>query len=380
MIISAPLRDAIALIETPAVLIEEAVLARNIQRLSGIATQAGVALRPHVKMHKSLWLAGLQRQAGAAGVTAAKASEAVVFLEGGFRDVTVAYPLLDRRKIARLLAAARQAGASLRLVVDSPASVEAIAAEAALATYPVALFVEIDVGLGRCGIAPELRAVASLVDLIAQRPFLSFAGLFSHAGHAYRCDGPAAITEVAETERQLMTGLAKALRHAGIAVPAVSVGSTPTVMLARDFTGLTEIRPGNAVFMDMTQVALGVATRAEIALSVIATVVSANATHSIVDAGSKMLSSDQGPHGSKALSGYGLAEPQADPSREMPLVALSEEHGFIATGNRPLTPGERVRIWPNHACPVVNLVEALTVVSPDGALCSRPVDARGCVW
>ena len=112
MIISAPLRDAIAQIETPAVLIEEAVLARNIQRLSGIATQAGVALRPHVKTHKSLWLAGLQRQAGAAGVTAAKASEAVVFLEGGFRDVTVAYPLLDRRKIARTLAAARQAAAA----------------------------------------------------------------------------------------------------------------------------------------------------------------------------------------------------------------------------------------------------------------------------
>lgn len=375
-----PIRTAASLLRTPAVLVEEPVLLRNIDRISGIATAAGVALRPHVKTHKSLWLAGLQRQAGAAGITAAKASEAMVFLEGGFRDVTVAYPLLDGAKIARLLAATRDSGARLTLVADSAMAIGVLADETARTGQTVRVQVEIDVGLKRCGLPPVAPRVAELVAQIARHPLLSFAGLFSHAGHAYRCDGPEAVAAVAEQERLLMVGLADGLRRSGIAVPAVSVGATPTVMLARSFEGISEIRPGNAVFMDLTQVALGAATREDLALSVIATVISTNDQHSIVDAGSKVLSSDQGPHGSKALAGFGRAVPLDDPSRDLPLVSLSEEHGFIATGANPLSLGERVRIWPNHACPVVNLADAMMVVAADGAIRRQPVDARGCVW
>lgn len=365
-------------VETPALIVERDVLNSNLRRIAAIAKRHGTILRPHVKTHKSLWLAGLQVQSGASGLTVAKPSEALVFLQGGFDDITVAYPLLDAGKLDRLFETARRFNAKLQLVADSRQSIDALAAAATKAGLDVHVLVEIDVGLHRCGIAPEKAAATELIALIDAAPHLSFAGIFSHAGHSYHAENSEQIAAIAEDERRTMCELANALRTAGIAVPAVSVGATPTVIAGRDFDGITEIRPGNAVFMDMTQVALDIATRADIALTVIATVVSVNDSFAIVDAGSKTLSSDQGPHGSKAITGYGLATPLNEPDRELSIVALSEEHGFIRHDQRPLAVGERVRIWPNHACPVINLADSFTVVDADGTSHLQRVDARGC--
>lgn len=379
MKIDDPIRAALDALETPAVAVERAVLDRNIARAAQIARNAGVALRPHVKTHKSLKIAGLQMAGGASGLTVAKPAEAEVFLAGGFRDVTVAYPLLDPRKIGRLIAAAAQAGARLRLVADSAAGVAALAAVAAGAGRDVEVMLEVDVGLKRCGVEPAGEEAQRLAAAIQNHPSLTFAGLLSHAGQAYGAEGPDGVRAVAEAERVAMTGLAGRLREAGIAVPAVSVGSTPTVWLGEHFEGLTEIRPGNCVFMDLTQASLGVAARSDIALSVIASVVSVNDRFAIVDAGSKVLSSDRGPHGSARLNGYGLAAPLDEPSHEMAVVSLSEEHGFLAHEGRPPALGEHVRIWPNHACPVVNLAKNLVIVNADGQTESWSVDARACV-
>lgn len=371
--------DALRAIETPAVVVERRVLERNLARAASIARTAGVALRPHVKTHKSLKLAGLQLEGGACGITAAKPSEAAVFLAGGVADVTVAYPLLDRRKIVPLAQLSAARGARLRLVADSGEGVAALAAAAEEAGCRLDVMLEVDVGLKRCGVDPAGDAALDLAGKIAAHPSLAFAGLLSHAGNAYGAEGPEAVRAIAERERLAMTGLAERLRRAGIEVPAVSVGSTPTVWLGRDFDGLTEIRPGNYVFMDLTQVSLGVATRDDVSLSVIATVVSVNDSFAIIDAGSKVLSSDRGPHGSARLSGFGLAAPLDDPAHEMVVTSLSEEHGFLAHGGRPPAIGARVRIWPNHACPVANLSTTLLMLEDDGSTGAWPVDARACV-
>lgn len=372
---TAALRD----IETPAVVIERRVLERNVARAAEIARAAGVALRPHVKTHKSLRLAQLQIGGGASGITAAKSSEAAVFLEGGCADVTVAYPLLDRRKIMRLAHLSAARGARLRLVADSEAGLAVLAAAGTEAGRTLEVMVEVDVGLKRCGVDPAGDAALRLAQVIRGHASLSFGGLLSHAGNAYAADGPEAVRAIAGSERSVMTGLAGRLRRSGFEVPAVSVGSTPTVWLGEHFDGLTEIRPGNYVFMDLTQVSLGVATRADISLSVVASVVSVNERFAIVDAGSKVLSSDRGPHGSARLSGFGLAASLDDAAGEMAVVSLSEEHGFVAHEGRPPAIGDRVRIFPNHACPVANLATELIVISDDGQTETWSIEARACV-
>lgn len=230
-----------------------------------------------------------------------------------------------------------------------------------------------------CGVDPAGGAAQRLAQEIDDRDGLRFAGLISHAGHAYAAADAEAVRVIAEDERITMLRVAAGLERAGIAVPAISVGSTPTIWLAESFSGITEIRPGNYVFMDLTQVSLGVAARADVALSVLATVVSCNDRYAIIDAGSKVLSSDRGPHGSARLSGFGLAsrlERPEDP--EMTVVSLSEEHGFVEHGGRWPRIGERLRIVPNHSCTVVSLARSLAVI--DGRTCeSWPVDAHGCV-
>jgi len=288
--------DALAAMPTPAVVIDVDVMRRNLEKAASLAREGGVALRPHVKTHKSLRLAGMQSAMGAAGVTAAKPSEAEVFLHAGLASVTVAYPVLRPDAVRRLLAASAHGGGEVRFVVDSGPGLEVLADEARRAGMVLPVFMEVDVGLRRCGVLPETQAATTLA-----------AALLSHAGQAYSAAGPAEVRATAAAEREAMTCLAKRLRHLGVGVADVSVGSTPTVFLNDGFEGITEMRPGNYVFMDLIQVALGVAQPSEVALQVLATVVSANAAFAILDAGSKVLSSDRAPHGAETVQGHGLA-------------------------------------------------------------------------
>lgn len=366
-------------LETPAVVIDRERLEANIALAARIARDGGVALRPHIKTHKSIAIARRQLAAGAAGVTSAKSEEAEVFLRAGVPRLTLAHPLIAREKIDRLLGAAHDAGAEVSFICDSPTGVEAIAAAAAVARAVTPLYVKVNVGLNRCGVDSASDQALALAREIARRPSLRFAGLFSHAGNAYGAGSAQGVRTVAAKERATMTALAARLREAGIEVPAVSVGSTPTLLANDGFEGLTEIRPGNYVFLDLTQVTLGVARIEQVALSVVATVVSRNASYAIIDAGSKVLSSDRGPHGSDSLSGHGLAFPLDGSGLGLTVARLSEEHGFIEHGGAALPVGARVRIVPNHACVVANLARELHVVSADGGHELWPVDARALV-
>lgn len=167
----------------------------------------------------------------------------------------------------------------------------------------------------------------------------------------------------------------KRLEDAGLRVPEVSIGSTPTVAATDDFSGVTEIRPGNYVFYDLTQYRLGVCNPGDLALFVMADVVSVNRDYAIVNAGSKSLSSDAGAHGTGG-AGFGLALP-LDGSEPFNVVKLSEEHGFLERKGRGVRVGQRVFIAPNHACPIANLFDELTAVDADGKTHAWPVSARG---
>lgn len=369
-----------ASVETPAVLVDSDRMARNIARMAELAATGGVALRPHAKTHKSIVIANLQVAAGATGVTVAKPTEAEVFLDAGIASITIASPVLDPAKLRRVIGKARDHGADLRFIADSDAGIDVLATAAVAAGVELPVYLKVDVGLGRCGVTPGSPASIALATRLAGTAGIGFAGLLSHAGHAYRVSGPDEVRQIAVAEREAMTGFAAMVRDAGLAVAEVSVGCTPTTILNGGFDGITEIRPGNYVFMDRIQVALGAADATDVALWVVATVISVNDRFAIIDAGSKVLSSDRGPHGSTSVEGYGLAW-RADAPEQAPLTvaSVSEEHGFLAHERIPPKVGDRVIIMPNHACTVVNLADALSASAPDGAQQVLPVDARGCV-
>jgi len=366
-------------LETPRVLVDCLRLEANIARAAVIAREAGVNLRPHIKTHKSVDIARMQLAAGASGVTASRADEAIVFLQAGIPSVTSAYPIVEAAKLDRLLLAARTAGAKLRCLADSDAGVTALHKAGERAGAPVSVFLKIDVGLHRCGVEVDDPALPRLAARIHGSPYLEFKGLLSHAGQAYAAASASEVRAIARTEASLMRRAKALLEGRGIPVPEVSVGSTPTVLASDDYDGITEIRPGNYVFMDRTPVRLGLADEDEVALTVLASVVSVNERWVIVDAGSKTLSSDGGAHGAGA-GDFGKAYPvRADGSLGEPLAVgrLSEEHGWLANNGAGLAVGDRVRILPNHACVVANLQDSLMLIEPGGEFRPLPIQARG---
>jgi D-serine deaminase-like pyridoxal phosphate-dependent protein len=361
-------------LETPCLVLDRDALTSNLARVRAIAQDAGVGLRPHVKTHKSLELARLQlEEGGACGLTASKAQEALVFLRGGAKSLTVAYPIVDHRKLDRIFAAA--AGADVRFIADSLVHVAVLEAAAERAGRRAPVFMKVDVGLGRVGVSPTSAQALALARAIAASRWLQFAGLLAHAGHAYGASGRAEAAQIAEAERLTLLDLAGRLEEAGIPAREISVGSTPTVLAAERFDGLTEIRPGNYVFMDATMMRLGLARAEDVALKVLTTVVSRNEDWLIVDAGSKTLSSDSGAHGSGG-AGFGIAMPTDADGPALRVARLSEEHGWVARAGADIPIGARLAIIPNHACPVANLVGAYWLVAEGRVLARWEAEAR----
>ena len=264
-------------------------LQANIQLIQNIAITRGVNVRPHIKTHKCLELARQQINAGAVGITASKVDEALVFIKNGIRSVTVAYPMVVASKLDRLIAAARAHDVDLRLIVDSLAGVNAIAGAAEKHQKQISIFLKIDVGLHRCGLAEDDPSLVELVQKIVQEPALNFVGLLSHAGHTYGAEDMDAARKIAQEECEILMRIQKNLESVGIEVSEVSVGSTPGTLASDSYDGITEIRPGNYVFMDRMPLRLKLIELNQIALSVLATVVSQNSDYFIIDAGSKTL-------------------------------------------------------------------------------------------
>ena len=219
--------------------------------------------------------------------------------------------------------------------------------------------------------------IGELAGMIHDHANLEFRGILSHAGHVYGSKSRAEAAEVAEAERHTMVAVRDALRSDGLPVREVSVGATPAVLATECFEGITEIRPGNYVFLDLLPVRVGVARVADVALSVLATVISSNERYFVTDAGSKTLTSDTGVHGMTGNQGFGLAYPASgflESDCEMIVEKVSEEHGMVGRNGFDLAIGSKVRVVPVHSCPVANLARSYVALTPDG-LESWPVDA-----
>jgi len=242
--------------------------------------------------------------------------------------------------------------------------------------------VKVDVGYHRCGIDPGVAFAVPFLTQVAALPGLRFRGLLSHAGQSYDVTSADQLTAVAKGEAELLRTLATEARRAGVAVDEISVGSTATATLSAAEPDITELRPGNYVYYDRSQVAIGSASLDDCALSVMATVVSKPASDRIVlDCGSKTLTSDTG-RGMVRPKGYGAVFPSLDavkPDDSLIINRLSEEHGVVEVqaGVTPVEPGDRVRVLPNHSCVVSNLVDQVCLVEGDEVVEQIPIEARG---
>jgi D-serine deaminase-like pyridoxal phosphate-dependent protein len=346
------------MIPTPSLVVDETKLDANITAMAAFARTAGIALRPHVKTHKSFEIARRQVAAGATGITVATIAEAELFAAAGFTGILIAYPLwLDVDKTARLRGVLERT--PVIVGVDSAAGASRLAEATSGLHDRLSVLVEIDSGHHRSGVdAAEAAAVATA----AVRAGLDVAGVFTFPGHSYTPDRRAAGAD----ESRALAAAVRSLAEVGITARIVSGGSTPSAEFA-DASVLTEMRPGVYVFGDAQQWELGTTTPEAIALTVHSTVVSQRGDHLIADAGSKVLAADRGAYS----TGFGrlLDHPSAR------ITALSEHHATI-TGVS-LEPGTIVRIAPNHVCVAVNLSDEYVVVR-DGAEVGRwPVDARG---
>jgi D-serine deaminase-like pyridoxal phosphate-dependent protein len=354
---------------TPSLLLEQAILESNIRRMQRLADMHGVALRPHIKTHKSLDLARRQLKEGAVGIAVAKLGEAEVMAAGGIVDIQIANQVVGVRNIDRLVALASRARVSC--AVDSIGNAQALSGAFADGGKVLTVMLDIDTGLHRCGLSDhgDIKALAAAIDKL---PGLSLKGLLTHAGHAY-AGPPENIAALGREEGETMVRLAGQLRADGFTLETISVGSTPTAPHAVAIAGVTELRPGNYVFHDMIQVGLGVATQEQCALSILATVISTpTTTRAVIDAGSKALSSDMGAHGNRSVIGYGRVV-----GSKLTVTRLSEEHGVIEHTGEDFRVGQRVRIIPNHACAVVNLFDVMYLCDVAGVIAEWPVHARG---
>ncbi len=364
---------------TPVAIVDLAVVRANARRMAARAQTLRVRLRPHFKTHKCVEIARLQATAGASCFTVSTLAEARALAAAGCRDLTLAVPIAPQRldEAADLAADLDH----LALLVDHPAVAAAAANCAHRHRRRLELFMEVDCGHHRSGVDPDGRSALTLAHQLASSNDLVFRGLLTHAGQAYSARDRAALEEVARVERSAVTGLTARLRLQGVAVPEISVGSTPTVAVVDHLQGVTEIRPGNAIFYDAFQVAIGSCAADHVAFTVLTTVISQAPERGevVVDAGALALSKDPGPTHVDPACGYGtVTTVDGRPLRELKVVALSQEHGVIraapGTSVERWSPGERLRIVPNHSCLAAALFPSWHVVDGDDLVAEwRPV-------
>jgi len=360
---------AIAAIDTPALLLDLDTMGRNIERMAAFARGRGLALRPHAKTHKSPVIAQLQIASGAVGVCCQKVGEAEILAAAGVRDILIANEVYGAAKLARIAGLARFI--AIAVAVDNADAAAALGQAARASGVTVGALIDIDVGQGRCGVAPGEAAVA-LGRAVAGIEGLALKGLQAYHGGIQHVVGYAARAEAARAASAKVAATVAAFKAAGLPTATVSGGGTGTYAFEGASGALTELQAGSYIFMDRQYREVGGADGPiyddfEPAISVLATVMSVPAADRVVtDAGLKTLSTDVGPAELLDCPGWSYT-PGGD------------EHGILRRNgaNEPLPLGTKVRLRPSHCDTTVNLFDVYHVVRDGKLIALWPVAARG---
>lgn len=358
-------------LETPAAIVDLDRLSQNLDTMAAYCALHGLALRPHVKTHKSPRMAAEQMRLGAVGLTCATTHELEV-MSTVATDLLLAHPPVGLPKVRRALNVS--GAARLGFALDSVDAALPLAGVARDAGRSVGVLVEVDMGMRRVGVQGAGDAVA-LARAVSEMEALSYDGILFYPGHIREHDSARQGAMLARLEEDLARVI-EALDAAGLPPRVVSGGSTPTGWRIHEVAGVTEVRPGTYIYNDRTTAMLGACDWESCALTVLATVVStAVPGQAVIDAGSKALGREPLPGADAAAGGYGALADRP----EVVVARMSEEHGILdlgATSWRPVV-GEQVRVVPNHVCYVVNLFDTIYGMRDDVVETSWPVTARG---
>lgn len=344
---------------TPAVLIDENIVDKNIARVQKYMDEAGLKARPHIKTHKIPEFAKKQLAAGAVGITCQKISEAQVFADAGIDDILLTFNIMGEEKLEALKALHSQI--TLSIVADSKQTVDGLAKTFG-PERPLRVMVECDTGGQRCGVQTP-REATDLAQYIAEQPSLKFVGLMTYPMPNAEDDVEAFFEQTA--------GL---LKEANLECEIFSTGGSPSLFSAERATIANEYRAGTYIYNDRSLVRAGHCGFDDCAMHILTTVVSRpTADRAVLDAGSKALTSDLLGF---ADFGYVVDYPEAV------ITGLSEEHAVVdlsACSKKPEI-GEKIRIIPNHTCVVSNLMDNIFVHKSGDFDRKLDVAARGKVW
>lgn len=348
---------SIAELQTPCLLLDVDIMQRNIALMASRARHLGVALRPHIKTPKSIPVALALQAAGATGFAVSTLNEAEHLFSAGLDDVFYAVPA-DARKALRAASMLR-VGNSLSLMIDGLDAGLQIAEIAMQQKVVIPLWIEIDVDQYRTGISLTRSAFDELVSFVHAHSALKLSGCMSHGGASYNSLTPSGVIELTERHRQALLAAAARAERAGVARPKLSFGSSPAVLRAESLAGIDEVRCGIYIFQDLFQAGIGACDISDIALSVLATVVShsADLNRFTIDAGGLALSKDRSTQGRAFDAGFGLIcdVTTGGPVGDLQVSVVSQELGLVNSRSgrsidlKSFPIGSRVRVLPNHA-------------------------------
>lgn len=359
-------------LDTPSLLIDVKQVEKNILAMQARADELGVKLRPHTKTHKMPYFAKMQVDAGACGIAVAKVGEAEVMADNGMGDIFIANEIVGIQKYERLRALHERI--KIRSGVDNCFQVDQIEAVFANAHRPYEVLMELEVGENRSGVIADDQII-ELTEYIKSKRNVVLKGIFSHEGHTYKARDAQNCRQLAEESYRRTLRAADLIRSCGIELEVISIGATPSILNQSFLKGITELRLGTYIFMDMGQ-SRAIGDYGSCAATILAAVMSKPTNSRVVlDAGAKALVPQNRSEGICATGGFGCVMGDED----VIVSSMFDEHGLIEDKGfyGRISLGDKVRIIPSHICPTVNLYDEAVLISDGEVLETIPVLCRG---
>lgn len=359
-------------IDTPALLLDETILLKNIAFMQNKADEMGVSLRPHTKTSKMPYIAAMQKQAGACGITVAKVGEAEEMAKYGLDNIFIANQIIGESKVERIKVLSEKIYVTAGL--DSMFSIHQIEKVFSAGKTKANIMIEIETGENRSGVVSE-KLYLSLLTEIKNCKHINFCGIYTHEGFTYKSLSKEACLKSFEEVQTRLLHFASVAADNNLPCKTVSIGATPTALFCSFIKkGITEIRPGTYVFMDAGQ-GNAIGTYENCAATVLTTVISKPTDERIVcDVGAKGLTMQNRTEGICKTTGLGIIK-----NSTTHIASVYDEHALIYDKelHKILDIGDKIEIIPNHICPVSNLYHTAFLVKDGKILKTIDISCQG---